>query len=172
MNKGKNRFLKPEIFKLKNTKDKRGTFSKILSHQNNNRIFKNDHILEVNISENKKKGTVRGFHFQIGKFKEKKLIYCLKGKILDISININKKSKNYLKIYKQILNEKDNKLLYIPEDFAHGYQTLSKNTVLLYLHSKPYKKKYQRSINPINNFFKIQWPLPITNISKKDKYSK
>ena len=62
---------------------------------------------------------------------KKKLVYCLKGKILDVSINIDKKSENYLKVYKKLLNEKDNKLLYIPENHAHGYQTLLNNTILL-----------------------------------------
>ncbi len=161
----------PKIINFKFTKDKRGTFSKILSSKINNKLLKSDQIKEINISRNNKKGTVRGFHYQIGRFKEKKLIYCLKGKILDVSINIDKKSKNYLKVYKKLLNEKDNKLLYIPENYAHGYQTLSNNTILLYLHSKPYKKKYQRNINPIKNNFKIKWPLPISNISKKDKNS-
>lgn len=171
MDKIKNRLLEPIIFKLKNKKDKRGTFSKILSNENNNKIFKNNRVLEINISENKKKGTIRGLHYQTGKFKEKKVIYCLKGKILDVSVNIDKKSKNYLKIYKKFLNGKDNKLLYIPENHAHGFQTLLDNTILLYLHSKPYKRKYQKNINPIKNNFKIRWPLPITNISKKDKNS-
>ena len=160
----------PKIINFKFTKDKRGTFSKILSSKINNELLKSDQIKEINISTNKK-GTVRGLHYQIGKFKEKKLIYCLKGKILDVSINIDKKSENYLKVYKKLLNEKDNKLLYIPENHAHGYQTLLNNTILLYLHSKPYKKKYQRNINPIKNNFKIKWPLPIANISKKDKNS-
>ena len=163
--------ITPIKINLKFTKDKRGNFSKILSSKINNELLKSDEIKEINISRNKKKGTVRGLHYQIGKFKEKKLIYCLKGKILDVSINIDKKSKNYLKVYKKLLNEKDNKLLYIPENHAHGYQTLLNNTILLYLHSKPYKKKYQRNINPIKNNFKIKWPLPITNISKKDKNS-
>ena len=86
------------------------------------------------------------------------------GKILDVSINIDKKSKNYLKVYKQLLNEKDNKLLYIPENHAHGYQTLLNNTILLYLHSKPYKKKYQRNINPIKIILKSNglYPSPIS----------
>ena len=102
---------------------------------------------------------------------KKKSLFIVSKEILDVSINIDKKSENYLKVYKKLLNEKDNKLLYIPENHAHGYQTLLNNTILLYLHSKPYKKKYQRNINPIKNNFKIKWPLPIGNISKKDKNS-
>ena len=167
-----NQNIKPDIFKIKNIKDNRGSFLKILSDKIYNKTLKKNHIVEINISKNKKKGTIRGFHYQIGKFKEKKFVYCLQGSLLDIAIDINKKSKSYLKVYKKNLNENDNKLFYIPEDHAHGYQTLSNDTTLLYFHSKPYKKRYQKTINPLKNNLKIKWPLPVTNISISDKNSK
>ena len=96
----------PKLHKFVTFRDKRGFFSKLLSNTNNKKILKKDKIVEVNYSFNKSIGTVRGFHYQIGKYKEKKIICCLKGKILDISINIDKKSKDFHKTYKFILDEK------------------------------------------------------------------
>lgn len=157
----------PKIFKFKSNKDDRGFFLKLLSNIQNRKIFKKDKIIEINCSFNKIKGTVRGFHYQIGKYKEKKLIYCLSGKILDISININKKSKNFNKIYKFVLDEKKNNFIVIPKNYAHGFQVLKKNTTLIYLHTAKYKKKFERRINPLKN--KIKWPLKISKISNIDK---
>tara|TARA_B100000989_G_scaffold83491_1_gene59807 strand:- start:413 stop:913 length:501 start_codon:yes stop_codon:yes gene_type:complete len=162
----------PKIYKFKSEKDSRGFFSKLLSGRNNKKILKNEKILEVNYSYNKYIGTIRGMHYQIGKFKEKKIIFCLKGKILDVSINLEKKTKNK-KIYKFILEEKKNSFLVIPKNYAHGYQVLKKDTTLIYFHTMEYNKKYERTINPMRNELieKIKWPLKVTKISKKDKAS-
>jgi dTDP-4-dehydrorhamnose 3,5-epimerase len=162
----------PKIYKFKNNKDLRGNFIKLLSNTHNKKILKNEKIKEINYSYNKNIGTVRGMHYQIGKFKEKKIIYCLEGKILDVSINLAKKTKNK-KIFKFILEAKKNNFLVIPKNYAHGYQVLKKNTKLLYFHTTEYNKKYERIINPLNNEYskKINWPIKISKISNKDRNS-
>lgn len=163
----------PKLYKFTTFKDKRGFFSKLLSNINKKRILKKDKIVEVNYSFNNFIGTVRGFHYQIGKYKEKKIIYCLKGKILDISINIDKKSKNFHKTYKFILDEKKNNFLVVPKNYAHGFQVLNKDTTLIYFHTAQYNKKFEKTLSPFNEELKkkVKWPLKITNISKKDKYT-
>ncbi len=163
----------PKLYKFVTFKDKRGFFSKLLSNVNNKKILKKDKIIEVNYSFNKSVGTVRGFHYQIGRYKEKKIIYCLKGRILDISINIDKKSRNFCKAYKFILDEKKNNFLVVPKNYAHGFQVLKKNTTLIYFHTAKYNKTFEKNISPFNDILKkkINWPLKITNISKKDKYT-
>ena len=160
------------VYKAKFSKktDNRGSFLKLLSSKDNNTFFKQNNISEVNLSINKKKGTIRGLHYQIGHFKEKKIIFCLSGKIYDVAININKKSKNYGEVSKNIIDDSNNFLI-VPEDYAHGFQTLKDNTTLLYLHSKPYIKKFEKTIHPLQNEFKIKWPLRNITISKKDKNS-
>ena len=164
---------KPKLYKFITFSDKRGFFSKLLSNVNNKKILKKDKIVEVNYSHNNCIGTVRGFHYQTGKYKENKIIYCLKGKILDISINIDKKSKNFFKIYKFILDEKKKNFLVVPKNYAHGFQVLKKNTILIYFHTARYNKKFEKNISPFYKKLKkkINWPLKINNISKKDKYS-
>ena len=161
----------PKIYRFKLNRDTRGFFSKLLSKKNNKKILKNEKIIEINYSFNKKIGTIRGMHYQIGKLKEKKIIYCLTGKILDVSVNLDKKTKNR-KIFKFILDEKKNNFLVIPKNYAHGYQVLKKNTTLIYLHTMEYSKKFERNFNPIVNDFNIRWPLKVSNISTKDKSAK
>jgi dTDP-4-dehydrorhamnose 3,5-epimerase len=162
----KMRVLKFNFVKIK---DKRGSFAKLLSENNCRKIFKKDKIAEINLSINKKKGTIRGMHYQIGKHKEKKVIYCLQGKVFDVAININKNSKKYLKHQTNILTDKSKKYIVIPEDWAHGFQTLENNTILLYLHSKPFNRDYERRLSPFNKIFKISWPIKNIIISQRDK---
>jgi dTDP-4-dehydrorhamnose 3,5-epimerase len=163
--------MKMKIFKLNYIKkeDKRGSFTKLLSFKNYKKIFKKEKIIELNLSINKKKGTIRGMHYQVGKFKEKKVIYCLQGKVFDVAININKNSKQYLKTQTNTLTDKSKKYIVIPEDYAHGFQTLENNTILLYLHSKSFNRKYERRLNPLNKIFEINWPIKNIIISQKDK---
>ena len=161
--------IKMKIFSFKKFNDKRGYFKKLISKNFLDKHFKNK-IEEVNLSFNKKRGTVRGFHYQIGSFKEDKIIFILSGKILDVSINLKEKRTNK-KVIKKILSSNINKGIIIPKNFAHGFQTLEDNTLILYLHTKKFNPKYEKTINPINNDLNFVWPLRVSNISKKDKNS-
>lgn len=125
----------------------------------------NNQISEINISINKKKGTIRGMHYQ-SRFKEKKIVFCLKGKVVDYCINVKNNKK-----YKFFLDEKDKDFLFVPENFAHGFQTLKRDTILIYIHSNLYSKKYEKSINPFSKKINIKWPIKKYVISKKDKTS-
>jgi len=162
----------PKLFKYKKKIDDRGSFKKLLSEKYLLRILKNKKIKEINYSINKHKGTIRGLHYQTGNYKEHKIIYCLKGKIFDVSFNVDKFLKNKKKIYNFILDEKDSKFISIPENYAHGFQTLKNDTILLYLHTKKFNKKFERKINPLINKLNIKWPQKVSKISKSDKKSK
>ena len=150
--------------KIKKINDIRGSFLKILSYKQKKKIL-NNQISEINISINKKKGTIRGMHYQ-SRFKEKKIVFCLKGKVVDYCINVKNNKK-----YKFFLDEKDKDFLFVPENFAHGFQTLKRDTILIYIHSNLYSKKYEKSINPFSKKINIKWPIRKYVISKKDKTS-
>ena len=107
----------PKKLKIKKINDIRGSFLKILSYKQKKKIL-NNQISEINISINKKKGTIRGMHYQ-SRFKEKKIVFCLKGKVVDYCINVKNNKK-----YKFFLDEKDKDFFFVPEHFAHGFQTL------------------------------------------------
>ena len=152
--------------------DKRGFFFKIFNYQDFKKTNFKHSIKQVNISNNIKKGTVRGLHYQVNKFKEQKIITCLQGSIFDVLIDTRKSSSSYLKYFSVILSEKNQKILIIPPGFAHGYQTLEKNTKVLYLHSNLYSKKNERTINVLDKKININWPIKIKQISNKDKMAK
>ena len=123
---------------------------------------------EINHCYTKKKGTLRGMHFQIGRYKEDKIITCLKGKIFDVVVDLRKKSKNFLKWKSFILNENSNKSLFIPKGFAHGYQSITNDTEILYFVTSKYSPKHEKGINPLSDFLNIKWPIKKKIISDKD----
>lgn len=157
------------VLKLKKKKDFRGSLTRYFNFYEISKILKGKKILHINLSENKKKGTMRGFHYQTRPLQEIKLLKCISGSIYDVIIDLRKKSKTYLKLFKIKLSEHDQKILIIPENFAHGYQTLEKNTKLLYFHTQVYSKKYERTINLLDKKLSINWPIKKKIISLKDK---
>ena len=160
---------KIKLIKLKKHSDKRGIFRRIFCKEIFKKINSFIDVKQVNLSTNPKRGTLRGLHYQKGKFAEKKIVFCTKGKLFFVALNINKKSKNYLKYKSFILNEKDNFALFIDRKYATGFITLSKNTELLYLMSNFYSPGSAMGIKYNDPKIKIKWPKKPKIISPKDK---
>ena len=151
-----------KLLKIKKFSDKRG-YSQVFEF---NQYFKNK-FKRVYFSINKKKGTIRGLHFQ-KKNKQNKLLIVQEGAIFDVLVNINKKSKNFKKIYTFTLGyKKEFNCIYIPANFAHGFQTLKKNTKLMYLIDQKFEKKNEL-IKFDDKYLNIKWPIRKIIKSKKD----
>ena len=123
----------------------------------------------MNHSFNNLKGTIRGMHFQKEPHQEKKLVRCIKGSVFDVIIDLRKESETFLKYISIELSEKNKTMILIPENFAHGFQTLEDNTELLYHHTEFYNKEFEDGLLYNDPQLKITWPLPVTVISEKDK---
>ena len=132
------------------------------------RIGFNKSFVQINHSITKRKGTVRGFHFQKTPYTETKIVSCLKGRIFDVAVDIRMDSPTFLQWHAEELSENNNKSMYIPDGFAHGFQTLEDNCELLYLQSEFYTPGAEDSINVLDPKISIEWPLNITQISKRD----
>ena len=148
--------------------DKRGFFmrgicTKIL--KNKNVSF---NIKQTNYSYNKKKLTLRGFHFQLPPFSEKKIITCVKGKLLLVIVNIDKKSNNYLKHLKFILSDNLNRSVLISKNCATAFLTLEPGTLVYYYMSSYYKKNKGEGIRYNDPKLKINWPKKPKVISSRD----
>lgn len=147
-----------KTFRLKKIKDNRGHSFYI----DKTKIFKKKFNFQY-YSFNKKIGTFRGFHYQT-KFKQNKILYVHKGKILDVLVDIKtKKIQN-----KIILNSEKNNIIFIPNSLAHGYQTLTKDVELFYYIDAPFKKEYSKVIKITSTSINNKLPLKITRISKND----
>ena len=150
-------------------KDKRGFFERKFCFNAFKQKSLNTKFVQMNHSYTRKKNTVRGMHFQIGSSAEVKVITCLKGAIWDCVVDLRKDSKTFLKHYSQILNEKNSYSLYIPKGFAHGFQSLTDDVHLVYLHSAFYNKKKEYRASPLDPTLKIKWPKKVEVISDEDK---
>ena len=157
------------LIKLENKVDKRGSFARIFCKNNFKKLGLESKIFQINISTNNKKGVIRGFHYQSGKFSEIKRIVVVQGKIYDVIIDTRINSKTFGKKHCIILSEKKKEMLYLPKGVAHGFQSLDNTSKILYINDNIYNKKLERGFKYNSKIFKIKWPLKIKNVSKKDK---
>tara|TARA_B110000495_G_C22884722_1_gene515955 strand:- start:421 stop:954 length:534 start_codon:yes stop_codon:yes gene_type:complete len=156
------------IIELEKLEDERGFFTRVWDE----RIFQNkklnSKLVQISFSFNNKKGTIRGMHLQEKPFEETKIVRCTKGKIFDVIIDLRSNSKTYKKWISIELNSNDSKMIYIPEGFAHGFQTLEDNSEVFYQISEFYHPEYSKGIKWNDEEFGIQWPLRNSSISEKD----
>lgn len=148
--------------------DKRGFFMRGICTKILKRKKIHFSIKQTNYSYNKKKLTLRGFHFQTSPFSEKKIITCVKGKILLIIVNIDKKSKYYLKHLKFILLENLNQSVLISKNCATAFLTLEPETLVFYYMSSYFKKNKGKGIRYNDPKLKINWPKKPKIISSRD----
>jgi len=126
-------------------------------------------IIQINHTKTINKHTVRGLHFQYPPHSETKIVSCVSGEILDVAVDLRIGSKTYLKWHGEILSDKNNTSLYIPDGFAHGFQTLTDNCELMYFHTSAYESSSEGIINACDPLIGIEWPEEITGISDRDK---
>jgi dTDP-4-dehydrorhamnose 3,5-epimerase len=149
--------------------DSRGYLERLFCIEELEELLKGKSIHQINHTLTSKSGTVRGLHFQLHPYSEIKMVSCLKGEVYDVAIDLRLESPSYLKYHSEILSESDHKTFFIPQGFAHGFQTLTDNCEMLYFHTAPYVAKSERGINAFDPQIGIQWPNLVTEISDRDK---
>lgn len=157
------------IIEIEAIEDERGSFARSWCQKEFAQHGLNSRIVQCNISFNKKRGTLRGMHFQVEPFAEAKLVRCTRGAIFDVIIDLRENSHSLKKWFAVELNESNQRMLYIPKGFAHGFQTLEDNTEVFYQMSEFYYPEYQRGVRWNDHFFSIRWPDGERIISKKDQ---
>lgn len=157
------------IIELEPFSDSRGSFIRSFCKDELKAVGFHSHIVQVNQSITKKEGAFRGFHYQRKPYTEIKIIRCLKGLVYDMIIDIRENSPTFLQCFSVELSAENFKMIYIPEGFAHGFQSLSNDSELLYLHSEYYKPETELGLNIEDPRLGLKLPLPITEISDRDK---
>ena len=126
-------------------------------------------IAQINHTLTRKKGAIRGLHFQQSPQAEAKLVSCLKGEILDVAVDLRRDSATFLQWHGEILSAINRTSLLIPEGYAHGFQALTEDCELIYLHTAAYHPEAEGALNVADPKLNIAWPLPIDDLSERDR---
>jgi dTDP-4-dehydrorhamnose 3,5-epimerase len=126
-------------------------------------------VAQVKLSYNNHKGTLRGMHWQASPAAEIKLIRCTRGAIWDVIVDLRPESPTYLQNFGVQLSADNRKSLYVPQLFAHGYQTLTDDTEVVYQTDEFYSPKNERGLRWDDPALKLKWPMPVSNISPRDQ---
>jgi dTDP-4-dehydrorhamnose 3,5-epimerase len=156
--------IEPELLN-----DERGFFSRTFCKDEFQKHGLETDIVQCNISYNKKKGTLRGMHYQVPPFEEVKIVSCTKGSIYDVVVDLRRDSPTYLHWHAEELSADSYRMLYIPKGCAHGFQTLKDNCVVYYQMSEYYHPECARGVRWNDPALGIVWSVPAGIISEKDK---
>ena len=148
--------------------DERGFFARTWCEREFHARGLDDKIVQCNISFNKKKGTLRGMHYQVHPHAETKLIRCTKGVIYDVIADLRVGSPTFMRHVAVVLSAENRRLLYVPKGFAHGFQTLEDDTEVFYQMSEFYTPAASRGFRWDDPAFGIVWPEAALIISMKD----
>lgn len=124
--------------------------------------------LQMNHSYTKTAGSIRGMHFQFSPHTEIKTVRCIAGAVYDVIVDIRFGSPTFLQWFGTELTAINKKILYIPQGFAHGFQTLTDNCELAYQHSANYQPGFEGGLHYSDKALAINWPQPVTLISERD----
>lgn len=149
--------------------DERGYLERIFCKDELMSVIGPRRISQINHTLTVKAGTVRGMHFQHLQYAEMKLISCLRGEVFDVAVDLRKDSPTFLEWHAEVLSEENHKTIVIPEGFAHGFQTLTNECELLYLHTAAYVQEAEAGLNALDPRLSIAWPIPIIERSARDQ---
>lgn len=126
-------------------------------------------IAQINHTLTRKKGAVRGLHFQHPPHAEIKMVSCLRGEIWDVAVDLRSGSPTFLQWHGEILSAANRKSLLIPEGYAHGFQALTEDCELIYLHMASYRPEAEGALNVADPRLNISWPMLIDDLSERDR---
>jgi len=157
------------VIELQKHEDERGFFARSWCRREFEAHGLDPRMAQCNLSFNKVKGTLRGMHYQAAPCAEAKLVRCTRGAIYDVIIDLRRESVTYKQHVSEVLSSNNYKALFVPEGFAHGFQTLEDNSEVFYQMSAFYSPEHQRGLRYNDAAFRINWPVDATVISDRDR---
>lgn len=148
--------------------DDRGFFARAFCAREFAELGIKPEVAQVNLCYNGTRGTLRGMHYQLSPAAETKLIRCTRGAIYDVIVDLRSDSPTHLQHFGVELTANNYRALYVPEMFAHGYQTLTAEAEIVYIVSEFYTPGCESGLRHDDPKLNIQWPLPVSLISAKD----
>ena len=157
------------LIELELLEDERGFFARSFC-QNEFRAHGLDTALaQCNVSFNRKRGTLRGLHYQAEPHAEAKVVRCTRGAIWDVIVDLRKGSATARRWHAVELTADNRRALYIPAGFAHGFQTLAEDSEVLYQMSEFYHPESARGVRWDDPTLAIPWPLKDPVMSPRDR---
>lgn len=156
------------LIEIETMEDERGFFARTFCRDEFAAHGLQPIFVQCDVSFNTYKGTLRGMHFQGNPHEEAKLVRCTRGAIYDVIVDIRKGSPTYMQWAAMELTAENRKMAYIPEGFAHGFQTLEDKCEVFYQMSEMYHPRHARGIRWNDPSLAIRWPLPSPIVSPKD----
>jgi len=150
-------------------RDGRGSFTRLFCARELHAAGCLKPVVQINHSLTHARGAVRGLHFQHPPYAEIKIVRCLVGAAFDVAVDLRPDSPTYLRWHAEVLTPDNGRALLLPEGFAHGFQTLAKNTELLYLHTDFYTPGAEGGLRYDDPAMGIQWPLSVGEVSDRDR---
>jgi dTDP-4-dehydrorhamnose 3,5-epimerase len=158
-----------KLVDLERLTDERGFFARAYCAEEFEAHGLNAVVAQVNTSSNRRRGTLRGMHYQVEPAEETKLVRCTRGAIWDVIVDMRPDSPTYLSHFGVELNEENRTALYVPAMCAHGFQTLADDTDVTYQVGDYYRPGHERGIAYDDPAVGIEWPLPVSVITEKDR---
>lgn len=156
------------IVDLKRIEDERGFFARTFCQEEFKKAGLNAVVSQCNLAYTKTKGTLRGMHFQREPKSEAKFVRCVRGAAWDVAVDLRESSPTFLQHMAVELSAENRISFYIPEGFAHGYQTLTDDTELCYQVSEVYSPEFEGGVRYNDTKLAISWPLPVASVTDKD----
>jgi dTDP-4-dehydrorhamnose 3,5-epimerase len=156
------------LLELKKFEDERGFFARSWCQKEFETHGLAPCVVQANVSYNRKKGTLRGLHYQAAPYSETKLVRCTRGALYDVIVDLRPTSPTYKQWIGVELTADNYKMLYVPQGFAHGFITLTDDTEATYQVSEFYTPGAERGLRYNDPAFAIEWPESVVVISEKD----
>lgn len=148
--------------------DQRGFLSRLYCADELSILGLSGAIPQINQTLTRKRGVIRGMHYQRAPYCDMKLVSVLRGEIFDVAVDLRAGSPTFLQWHAEVLSATNMRSLFIPKGFAHGYQTLTDDCELLYLHSERYASESEAAVNARDPALGIEWPIEVTEMSARD----
>jgi len=149
-------------------RDERGFFARIFCVEEFKALGLRTQWVQCNTSFSAKKGTLRGLHFQRPPMAEVKLVRCLRGAIWDVIVDLREGSPTFGHWHGEVLDDSNRTMFYVPEGFAHGFQTLADDVEIMYFNSAFYSAVDEGGLRWDDPTVAVYWPEPVTVLSARD----
>lgn len=161
----------PGVFEIRfqPVADERGFFARSWCQREFANHGLNPKVVQCNVSASRRKGTLRGMHYQLPPYEEAKLVRCTSGSVYDVVIDLRRDSPTFKAWIAVVLTSEKRNMVYVPEGCGHGFLTLEDNAEVFYQMSEVYCPEAARGVRWDDPAFQIAWPEKVQVISERDR---